>query len=191
MPRDGEKGRRRLQEAALKLFGERGYDKVTAADIAAEAGTTQRTFFRHFPDKREVLFGGEDQFIDALTQAISSAPAALGPWDALRGALLSVEPLFIENLAFSMPRQRLIASHPALQERAQTKLRGVMTGLTSALRERGVPEGTAALAAQMAMAAMNRAISAWFADETSSLAEHINQAFSDVRAIASASDVLH
>jgi AcrR family transcriptional regulator len=58
MPRDAEKVRRRLQEAALKLFEERGYEQITAADIAAEAGVTQRTFFRHFPDKREVLFSG-------------------------------------------------------------------------------------------------------------------------------------
>ena len=74
MPRDAQKVRRRLQDAALKLYQTRGYEQTTAADIAAEAGVTQRTFFRHFADKREVLFSGEDEFIDAITSAVVSAP---------------------------------------------------------------------------------------------------------------------
>jgi AcrR family transcriptional regulator len=186
MPRDAEKVRRRLQEAALKLFEERGYEQITAADIAAEAGVTQRTFFRHFPDKREVLFSGEDKFIGALTQAVSSAPPSFGPWEALRYALRSVEPVFVENRAFSMPRQRIIAGHPALQERAQTKLRAVMTALTTALRERGVADRPAKLAAQMGMAAMNQAVSTWFKSESTDLGSHIEQAFEDVRELSSA-----
>ncbi|MFS3134372.1 TetR/AcrR family transcriptional regulator [Gluconacetobacter sacchari] len=107
-----------------------------AADIAAEAGVTQRTFFRHFPDKREVLFGGEDVFIAALTNAVSDAPAALRPWEVLLRACRSVEPLFVENRALSASRRVIIAAHPTLQERAETKTRAVMAALTAALRAR-------------------------------------------------------
>lgn len=181
MPRDAEKVRRRLQEAALKLFEARGYDQVTAADIAAEAGVTQRTFFRHFPDKREVLFGGEDVFIDALKQAVTSAAAELGPRETLRHAFRSVEPLFIENRSFSAPRQRIIARYPALQERAQTKLRDVMAALTSALRDRGVSDRSASLAAQIGMAVMSQAVAAWFESGSGDLDTHVEQAFQDVR----------
>jgi AcrR family transcriptional regulator len=185
MPRDAEKVRRRLQEAALHLFEERGYEPVTAADIAAAAGVTQRTFFRHFSDKREVLFSGEDVFIAALREALSSAPSDFGPWETLRHALREAEPTFVANRAFSMPRQRIIATHPALQERAQTKMRDVATALVSSLVERGVPERSASLAAQMAMAAMHQAVSAWFESDKSHLGDHIDQAFQEVSALSS------
>ncbi|MDE3177201.1 MAG: helix-turn-helix transcriptional regulator, partial [Pseudomonadota bacterium] len=75
MPRSGEDSRRRLQKAAFDLFEERGYDQTTAAEIAARAGVTERTFFRHFPDKKEVLFAGEAAFRATLTAAVAAAPA--------------------------------------------------------------------------------------------------------------------
>jgi AcrR family transcriptional regulator len=190
MPRDAAKVRRRLQEAALKLFEERGYEHTVAADIAAEAGVTQRTFFRHFSDKREVLFGGEDVFIAALTQAVSQIARDAGPWETLRQALRSVEPVFVENRAFSLPRQRIIARYPTLQERAQTKIREVIGALSSALGDRGIPERPAQLAAQMGMVAMNQAVSAWFAGPPSDLlGDHIDQAFQDVRDLTSATSI--
>ena len=74
MPRDGEKVRRLLQRAALELYGERGYEETTAAEIAAKAGVTERTFFRHFADKREVLFDGETALADVLSRAVLEAP---------------------------------------------------------------------------------------------------------------------
>jgi AcrR family transcriptional regulator len=83
MPRDGENVRKRLQCSALELFRERGYEDTTAAQIAAKAGVTERTFFRHFPDKREVLFNGDIAFTEAVTTAVRGAPKALGPWEAL------------------------------------------------------------------------------------------------------------
>jgi len=181
MPRDAEKVRRRLQDAALQLFEEHGYDPVTAADIAEAAGVTPRTFFRHFSDKREVLFGGEEHFIAALKHAVTDAPRALGPLETVRYALRSVEPIFVENRAFSQPRQRIIAAHPTLQERAQTKIREMAAALTTALCERGIPNHLAALAAQISMAAMNQAVSAWFASESGDLGAHIDRAFRDVR----------
>jgi AcrR family transcriptional regulator len=185
MPRDAKKMRRRLQEAALKLFQTQGYEQTTAADIAEEAEVTQRTFFRHFSDKREVLFGGEEVFIDTLTNAILHASPDLGPWDVLLHAFRSAEPLFIENRSFSAPRQVIIASHPALQERAQTKIRAVIAALATALRQRGVPERLANLAAQVGMAALNHGVAAWLQSGSNDLGPHVEQAFRDVRYLSS------
>ena len=74
MPRNGDEVRKRLQWAALELYRERGYEETTAAEIAAKAGVTERTFFRHFPDKREVLFDGDAAFTEEVTTAVRNAP---------------------------------------------------------------------------------------------------------------------
>jgi AcrR family transcriptional regulator len=185
MPRDGEKVRRRLQEAALELYQDGGYDRTTAAEIAAKAGVTGRTFFRHFADKREVLFGGEDQFAAALTGAIIDAPPGLGPLETLFHAFRTVEPIFVENRSFSTRRQMVIASSPALQERAQTKRQALAATVVSALVQREVPQRLARLAAQLGMAALNTAVSCWFESGSADLGSHVAQAFEDVRALAS------
>jgi AcrR family transcriptional regulator len=190
MPRSGEKVRRRLQQAALELFAERGYELTTAAEIAAKAGVTERTFFRHFADKREVLFGGETALSDALNSAVREAPAELGPWETLFRAFRSAEPLFVENRPFAEPRHRIIDSNPALQERALAKTRSLIAGLASALRERGVADHEAMLAAQMGMAALGHAVACWFDDGSSDLGDQLVQAFGKVRDLsASGSEI--
>ena len=185
MPRNGEEVRKRLQWAALELYGERGYEETTAAEIAAKAGVTERTFFRHFPDKREVLFDGDATFSEALMSAVRDAPAALGPWDTLFLAFRSVKHLFVENRPFAEPRQRVIARSPALQERAMAKTRSLIAGLSTALSERGTPTQQANLAAQMGMATLGHAVAAWFADGSSDLGEQIIMAFDEVRDLSS------
>ena len=190
MPRNGADVRRRLQLAALELYRERGYEETTAAEIAAKAGVTERTFFRHFPDKREVLFDGDSAFIEALTSAVRHAPPALGTWDTLFLAFNSVKHLFIENRPFTEPRQRVIAGSPALQERATAKTRSLIAALASALCERSVPAAQANLAAQMGMATLGHAVAAWFADGSIDLGEHIVRAFHEVRDLSSSSTVL-
>jgi len=104
-----------------------------AAEIAAKAGVTERTFFRHFPDKREVLFDGDVAFTEAVTAAVRNAPKTLGPWDTLFFAFDSVKQRFVENRPFTEPRQRVIASSPALQERATAKARSLTAAVASAL----------------------------------------------------------
>src|SRR6202012_6277244 len=79
--------RGRLEQAAGELFAERGYDQTTVADIAARAGLTERTFFRHFADKREVLFSGQEQFRDRFVTAVAAAPPAATPVEALGAGL--------------------------------------------------------------------------------------------------------
>src|SRR6202000_3564073 len=101
MPRNGEEVRKRLPWPPLELYRERGYEETTAAEIAAKAGVTERTFFRHFPDKREVLFDGDAAFTEAVATAVRNAPETLGPWDTLFLAFNSVKQTFVENRPFT------------------------------------------------------------------------------------------
>ncbi len=185
MPRNGEEVRKRLQWAALELFRERGYEETTAAEIAAKAGVTERTFFRHFPDKREVLFDGDAAFIEAVMPAVRNAPETLGPWDTLFHAFNSVKHMFVENRPFTEPRQRVIASSPALQERAMAKTRSLIAAVASALGERGLSAPQANLAAQMGMATLSHGVAAWFSNGSIDLGEHIVRAFREARDLSS------
>src|SRR5487761_2310179 len=107
MPRSGKEARERLVRAALELFLERGFDQTTAAEIAARAGVTERTFFRHFPDKREVLFDGQDILGTALSAAIGKAPPELPPMETLHRAFASITEMLERNRPYSEPRQRV------------------------------------------------------------------------------------
>lgn len=184
MPRDREAVRRRLQQAALDLYQKQGYEQTTTAEIASRAGVTERTFFRHFPDKREVLFGGETSLIDLLTEVVSSAPRELGPWETLFAAFTSADPLFVENQASFGPLQRIIAGSPALQERHLAKVRKVTVALAAALRGRGIPDRQANLAAQMGMIAMSHAVAAWQEGGAGTPSDHLKQAFRDIHALS-------
>ena len=185
MPRDGEKVRKKLQWAALEMFRERGYEETTAAEIAAKAGVTERTFFRHFPDKREVLFDGDVAFLKALTASVRDAPKALGPWDTLFFAFNAVKHIFVENRPFTEPRQRVIANSSALQERATAKTRSLVAAVATALSERGLTLPQANLAAQLGMATLSHAVAAWFDDASTELGEHISKAFQEAHDLSS------
>ena len=185
MPRNGDEVRKRLQWAALELYRERGYEETTAAEIAAKAGVTERTFFRHFPDKREVLFDGDAAFTEEVTTAVRNAPESLGPWDTLFLAFNSVKQTFVENRPFTEPRRHVIASSPALQERAMAKTRSLIAAVASALCERGLTVPQANLAAQMGMATLSHGVSAWFNDGSIDLGEHIVRAFQEARDLSS------
>ena len=185
MPRDREKVRRRLQEAALELYGERGYDQTTTAEIAAKAGVTERTFFRHFTDKREVLFDGEDAMRTILMEAVHNAPSALSPWMVLFHAFQAATGLLAANRDLAEPRRRIIASSSPLQERELIKALSLSTGLAVALQERGVPQQLASLTAQVGMAAFSQAFSSWLDGGPGDLDEHLAQTFREVRDLSS------
>jgi AcrR family transcriptional regulator len=187
VPRSKEKVRRRLQEAALELYRKRGFDQTTSAEIAAKAGVTERTFFRHFPDKREVLFDGEALLKAALAHAVAAAPSKLGPWETLFWAFRSVEHWFVENRPFSEPRQKVIASNPALQERELAKFGALTAALAAALRQRGIADRVATLAAQMGMAALSHALTAWLDDGSVDLHDYLVQAFREMHALSASS----
>src|ERR1700712_466964 len=79
--------RERLETAALDLFAENGYEATTVAQIADRAGLNRATFFRHFADKREVLFGGEDLLAGLFADAIRVAPPGATLTGCLQAAL--------------------------------------------------------------------------------------------------------
>ncbi|MEU0462601.1 MULTISPECIES: TetR/AcrR family transcriptional regulator [unclassified Amycolatopsis] len=152
----------RLSRAALELFTERGYDNTTVAEIAERTGLTKRTFFRHFADKREVLFGGQDALGEVLTEAITGAPATATPLAAIGTALEATAVFFgPERLQWAQQRQAVIDANPELQERELLKLATLTTAFRDALRERGTPEPDASLTAEIGNLAFRLAFTRW------------------------------
>ncbi len=180
---DEDDVRVRLQRTALALFRERGYDRTTAAEIAAQAGVTERTFFRHFPDKREVLFDGEATLRDLLTSSIAGAPDGLGPLDTLFRAFRSVRPVLEDNRPFSKPRHEVISGTPALRERELTKMAVLAEALAAALKARGVADLQAVLAARTGMAAFVQATISWLDDPVPGLGERLDLAHGALKAL--------
>jgi AcrR family transcriptional regulator len=164
----------RLVLAALDLFTERGYENTTVVEIAARAGVTKSTFFRHFPDKREVLFGGETMS-GLLAEAIAAAPAAATPLEAVGHAVEAIgrEVFTPARRAFIARRRDVISANPELQEREALKGLALTASMTAALKQRGVPELTASVAAELAGLALKIAYDRW-TDATN------NDEFSDV-----------
>ena len=164
MARSATTLRVRLQQAALELFRERGYDRTSAAEIAARVGVTERTFFRQFADKREVLFEGEAVLRAALTASVADAPDGLGPLDALCHAFGSVAPMLEDNRPFAKPRHEIVSRTPALHERETAKLAALTEALAVALQARGVEDARALLAARTGMAVFVHATLRWLED---------------------------
>jgi AcrR family transcriptional regulator len=179
--------RGRLELAALGLYGERGYDQTTVAEIAKRAGLTERTFFRHFADKREVLFYGAGILQDGLMQGIEDAPAALAPIDAVGAALEAVTGIFEERGDLARQRQAIVAATPELQERELIKLASLSAAVAGALRRRGVTEPGASLAAEAGVAVFRVAFQRWAGQAADSggqtLAELIRQSTAELKAL--------
>ena len=163
----------RLQKAALELFATRGFEQTTATDIAQSVGLTARTFFRHFSDKREVLFHGQHLFVQAFLAGVDTAPPGASPIAIVVCVLRSAASLFPdERRSHSRTRQSVIDQNPALQERELHKLAGLATTLAEALRARGVEEPAATLAAQSGVTVFGVAFAQWIrAGEQRSLAD--------------------
>lgn len=183
MPRSGEDARRRLRQAALELYRERGFDRTTTAEIAARAGLTERTFFRHFPDKREVLFDGETALREVMTDAVAEAPDGLAPLDILLRVCRDAGRRLEENRSFTEPRFEVIAATPALRERDLAKHASLIDAVAEALRQRGVDERLADLATRAGWAAFDRAARDWIDDPGQSLGAHLDRAFHDLRGL--------
>jgi AcrR family transcriptional regulator len=143
--------RGRLMEAAFALYGERGFEQTTVAEIAERAGLTERTFFRHFADKREVLFAGADALQELLVGTVAKAPASLAPIDAAAAGLEAAGALIQEG-ELARRRQAIIAASAELQERELIKLASLAAALAEALRRRGVSDPAASLTAEAGIA---------------------------------------
>lgn len=155
----------RLREAAMALYAERGYDSTTVAEIADRAGVTARTFFRHFADKREVLFAGSEELERHMVAALTAAPASATPMEAVAAAVLSSAEIF-DDLPrdYSRRRAAVIAATPELRERELIKMAALTAAFTEALRGRGVAPEVAALAAETGIAVFRVAFERWIAE---------------------------
>jgi AcrR family transcriptional regulator len=176
--------RGRLEQAALELYIERGFDQTTVAEIAKRAGLTERTFFRHFADKREVLFGGQSALQDLVASTVAGAPDSAAPIDAVATALEAAGVLLQERRESARQRQAVIAANAELQERELIKLASLASVMAGTLRRRGVTDPAASLTAEAGIAVFKIAFQLWI-NETSrrELPQLIRESLDELKAV--------
>ena len=172
---------RRLQQAAMELFAERGYAEVTIAEIADRAGLTKRSFFNHFADKREVLFAGAKDFEDSAIKHLAEAADDLAPIDAAVLALTRAGLELAGYGEFARVRQELIASSTELRERDLIKMASLTSAIAEALCRTQVTRRTATLTAQAAVAVFTTAYDDWISEGTADLDTLMQQSLADLR----------
>jgi AcrR family transcriptional regulator len=156
--------RGRLAQAAMELYAEQGFEQTTAAEIARRAGLTERSFFRHFADKREVLFYGFDSVRDIVVDAVADAPSSAGPMEAVGAALQAVGAMFQETPDLARKRYSIVSANDELHERELVKFAEIAAAMAGALRDRGVREPAASLAAEIGVAVYRVAFTRWISD---------------------------
>jgi AcrR family transcriptional regulator len=179
--------RGRLEKAAMELFRERGYVQTTVEEIAARAGVTERTFFRYFADKREVLFSGAKELEKGIVDRIESAPREAGPLHTVVAAFeaAGAELQDRRDLRFVRARYALVTKHPEIQERELSKLASLAMAVTKALHARGVSEPAASLAAEAGIAVFKVGFERWVSErKPRDFAVHIRAAVDTLRAVA-------
>lgn len=176
--------RERLVVAAVELFSEKGYDDTTVAEIAERAGLTKSTFFRYFPDKRELLVAGQETLGTLFAEGIAGAPRGATPLEAVGAGLEAVAGAMGPINRELWPRMKAaIAASAELQERDALKSVGLAASVTSALVARGVPEPTAHLAAELGLLAFKRGYAEWTeGDSDNGLAHYMSVALNELRA---------
>ena len=176
--------RGRLELAALALYGERGFENTTVAEIAARAGLTERTFFRHFADKREVLFSGADALQELLVSNVAAAPDSIAPIDAVGAALEAAGALLQQRREYARQRQAIIAANTELQERELIKLASLASATADTLRRRGVSDPAASLTAEAGIAVFRIAFERWVQETNQrDLPELIRDSLDELKAV--------
>jgi AcrR family transcriptional regulator len=170
----------------MELFIERGYDKTTVEDIAERAGLTERTFFNHFTDKREVLFLGSSEFQKLIVDGIAGAPKATAPLEVVVAAFEATSAILEPRRKHAVARQKVIVAHAELREREQMKLMSVAGAVAEALRARGLHEPAASLAAEAGIAIFKVGFERWIDDAKLSLVQHIRASLTELRAVTGA-----
>ena len=150
----------------MELYWERGFESTTVAEIADRAGVTERTFFRHFADKREVLFGGTASHQELLVEHVVGAPDDAAPIDAVTAALEAAGAAIQERGEWAQRRHAVIAANAELRERELVKMASFVSAMAEALRRRGVKEPAARLTAEAGIAAYKVAYERWVQQPT-------------------------
>jgi AcrR family transcriptional regulator len=168
----------------MELYAEQGFEQTTVAEIAARAGLTERTFFRHFADKREVLFYGTEMLLDLLSRAVADAPPSAAPMEAVSAALEAAAVMIQENPERARLRNAVISANAELRERELIKLAGFATTVADALRERGIREPTASLAAETGLAVFKVAFARWVSEECQpDLAQLVHESMENAKGV--------
>ena len=177
--------RGRLERAAMELYRERGFEQTTVAEIAKRAGLTERTFFRHFADKREVLFWGAGELQDFMVNALASAPDSATPIEAVAAAIQGAAVLLDQRpIEYARQRRFIIAANAELQERELIKLASLAAALADTLRRRGVKEPAASLAAEAGIAVFKIAFEAWTSETNQrDFPDLIRESFDELKAV--------
>lgn len=177
--------RSRLERAALALYGERGFAQTAVVEIAERAGLTERTFFRYFADKREVLFSGASELQKQLVGALDHAPKSLSPIDAVGMAVEATASLFEERRDFARRRHAVISQSAELQERERIKLASLASALAEALRRRGVAEPAASLAAEMGITVLRVSFERWIdANDDQTLGQIMKDSLNELKLVS-------
>jgi AcrR family transcriptional regulator len=175
--------RGRLMKAAMELYAEHGFEQTTVADIARTAGLTERTFFRHFADKREVLFSGSAGLQELMVRAVANAPESASPLEAVAAGVVASAAV-LSDRDFSRQRQALIEANPVLQERELIKMATLASAFADTLRKRGVKEPGASLTAEAGIAVFRIAFERWVSDRGQrGLAELIREGFAELKSL--------
>ena len=175
----------RLREAALELYVAQGYEQTTVAEIAERAGVTARTFFRHFADKREVLFAGSEELQARMTAAVAAAPPQAGPLDAVAAALEAAAAMVGGNHAHSKRRMAVLMANPELRERELIKMARLGDAVTEALVSRGVSDADARLAAEAGITVFRVGFERWVdGPRAGDLAEVLRETSGQLRDLA-------
>jgi AcrR family transcriptional regulator len=178
--------RGRLQQAAMELYATRGFDETTVAEIAARAGLTERTFFRYFTDKREVLFWGAAELKKSFVGAVTGAAKGLTPLEVVAVALEASAAFFDGRRDGSRARQKLLVAHDELRERELIKLATLGTAIAGALRSRGVAEPAASLTAEAGIAVFKVSFESWLEDARGrEFAHHVRVSLQELKTIVS------
>ncbi|MEV7421745.1 MULTISPECIES: TetR family transcriptional regulator [unclassified Streptomyces] len=176
--------RGRLEQAALELYSARGFEQTAVAEIARRAGLTERTFFRHFADKREVLFGSSGAFQDLFVAGVEGAPDGAAPIDAIAGALAGVGVFFDGRREHSRQRQAVIVANAELRERELIKLASLASAMAGTLRARGVADPAASLAAEAGIAVFKIAFERWIEDgEERDLSQLMRESLAELKGV--------
>ena len=176
--------RGRLEQAAMELYSERGFEQTTVTEIAKRAGLTERTFFRHFADKREVLFSGAGLLQQGVISAVEAAPDSLAPIDAVAAAFEGAAVFLQERRAYARQRQTIIAANAELQERELIKLASLASAIAGALRQRGVGDAAASLTAEAGVAVFRISVERWTTEtEQRDLRRVIRNSLEELKAV--------
>lgn len=155
----------RIAAAALQLFAARGYAAVTVGEVAAAAGVGERTLYRYFADKDDLLFAADEDWRAGLRSAVEDQPGGRAPFAVLRGASAVIARAFEGRREEVAHRARVIASSPALTARERAKHVAWEGVLAQALSRRGVDPAGAALLGRIAVACYDEAMTRWLAGE--------------------------